>query len=79
MFKLGSVCFVGKTYNILPVIDETDFIIFPVAEVEIVCRYPQFFAARLLKQSILNSVMEKSGKGGTYFSIGNTSQRTVMQ
>jgi len=36
-------------------------------EREIVCRYPQFFAARLLKQSIIQSVMEKSGKGGTYF------------
>lgn len=36
-------------------------------EVEIVCRYPQFFAARLLKQSITKSVVEKSGKGGTYF------------
>lgn len=36
-------------------------------EIEIVCRYPQFFAARLLKQSIIKSVAEKSGKGGTYF------------
>ena len=36
-------------------------------ETEIVCRYPQFFAARLLKQSIIKSVNEKSGKGGTYF------------
>lgn len=36
-------------------------------EVEIVCRYPQFFAARLLKRSIVKSVIEKSGKGGTYF------------
>lgn len=36
-------------------------------EREIVCRYPQFFAARLLKQSIVRSVIEKSGKGGTYF------------
>ena len=36
-------------------------------EVEIVCRYPQFFAARLLKQSIINSVATQSGKGGTYF------------
>lgn len=36
-------------------------------EKEIVCRYPQFFAARLLKQSIVKSVKEKSGKGGTYF------------
>lgn len=36
-------------------------------EVEIVCRYPQFFATKLLKQSIVKSVLEKSGKGGTYF------------
>ncbi|MBO7061485.1 MAG: type I restriction endonuclease subunit R [Fibrobacter sp.] len=36
-------------------------------EKEIVCRYPQFFASRLLKQSIVKSVTEKSGKGGTYF------------
>ena len=36
-------------------------------EREIVCRYPQFFATRLLKQSIIKSVIDKSGKGGTYF------------
>ena len=36
-------------------------------EREIVCRYPQFFAARLLKQSIIDSVHNGSGKGGTYF------------
>lgn len=36
-------------------------------EVEIVCRYPQFFATKLLKESIVNSVASKSGKGGTYF------------
>lgn len=36
-------------------------------EVQIVCRYPQFFATRLLKQSIVNSIASKSGKGGTYF------------
>ncbi len=36
-------------------------------EVEIVCRYPQFFASRLLKQSIVKSVVDQSGKGGTYF------------
>ncbi len=36
-------------------------------EKEIVCRYPQFFASRLLKRSIVKSVLEKSGKGGTYF------------
>lgn len=36
-------------------------------EFEIVCRYPQFFATRLLKQSITKSVVAKSGKGGTNF------------
>lgn len=36
-------------------------------EREIVCRYPQFFAARLLKQSIIESVRKGTGKGGTYF------------
>ena len=36
-------------------------------EIEIVCRYPQFFAARLLKNSIVKSVKEHTGKGGTYF------------
>lgn len=36
-------------------------------EIEIVCRYPQFFAARLLKHSIVKSVKEHTGKGGTYF------------
>lgn len=36
-------------------------------EKEIVCRYPQFFASRLLKKSIIESVQSGSGKGGTYF------------
>ena len=36
-------------------------------ESEIVCRYPQFFAVRKLKQSIVKSVQSGSGKGGTYF------------
>lgn len=36
-------------------------------EKEIVCRYPQFFATRLLRDSIIKSVKERSGKGGTYF------------
>lgn len=41
---------------------------------EIVCRYPQFFATRLLKESIIKSITEREkrraedkGKGGTYF------------
>ncbi len=41
--------------------------IYDKEEREIVCRYPQFFAARLLKESIIKSVVEKTGKGGTYF------------
>lgn len=36
-------------------------------EREIVCRYPQFFATRLLRESVIKSVENKSGKGGTYF------------
>ena len=36
-------------------------------EKEIICRYPQFFASILLKQSIVKSIISKSGKGGTYF------------
>ena len=36
-------------------------------EFELVCRYPQFFATKLLKQSIVESVRQGSGKGGTYF------------
>lgn len=36
-------------------------------EREIVCRYPQFFATKLLKESIVSSVVTGSGKGGTYF------------
>lgn len=41
--------------------------IYDKEEREIVCRYPQFFASKLLKQSIVESVTTKSGKGGTYF------------
>ncbi|MBQ0015673.1 MAG: type I restriction endonuclease subunit R [Bacteroidales bacterium] len=36
-------------------------------EREIVCRYPQFFATRLLRESVVKSVKTRSGKGGTYF------------
>ena len=36
-------------------------------EKEIVCRYPQFFATRLLRESVIKSVKNKTGKGGTYF------------
>lgn len=40
---------------------------FDYKEKEIVCRYPQFFASRLLKESIIKSIKEGNGKGGTYF------------
>ena len=36
-------------------------------EREIVCRYPQFFAVRRLKESIIAAVEAQSGRGGTYF------------
>lgn len=36
-------------------------------ESEIVCRYPQFFASRLLRESIKKSVNSGTQKGGTYF------------
>jgi len=36
-------------------------------EVEIVCRYPQFFASRLLRNSVIKSIINRTGKGGTYF------------
>lgn len=41
--------------------------VYDYEEREVVCRYPQFFASKLLKQSIINSIITKSGKGGTYF------------
>ena len=49
-----------------------DYIIFrdeqyDADESEIVCRYPQFFASRLLRESIKESVRKGSQKGGTYF------------
>lgn len=44
--------------------------IYDSEERQIVCRYPQFFATRKLKQSIIKSIEAKNdnkGKGGTYF------------
>ncbi|MDY5811334.1 MAG: HsdR family type I site-specific deoxyribonuclease [Treponema sp.] len=41
--------------------------VYDASETEIVCRYPQFFATRLLKESIKKSVAQHTGKGGTYF------------
>lgn len=48
-----------------------DYVYFPDAsfdrEEEIVCRYPQFFATRILRESVRKAVAEGSSKGGTYF------------
>lgn len=49
-----------------------DYVYFPdykydYKEKEIVCRYPQYFASKLLKNSIIKSIINKTGKGGTYF------------
>lgn len=48
-----------------------DYIYFPDAdfegEEEIVCRYPQFFATRMLRESVREAFAEHSSKGGTYF------------
>lgn len=48
-----------------------DYIYFPdkesEKEEEIVCRYPQFFATRMLRESVLKAHSANSRKGGTYF------------
>ncbi|MEW6774084.1 MAG: HsdR family type I site-specific deoxyribonuclease [Bacteroidota bacterium] len=48
-----------------------DYVYFPdkkyEKEEEIVCRYPQFFATRMLRESILKAHAANSRKGGTYF------------
>lgn len=48
-----------------------DYIYFPDKtfdkEEEIVCRYPQFFAARMLRDSVVKAFTERDSKGGTYF------------
>ncbi len=48
-----------------------DYVYFPdrtfSKEEEIVCRYPQFFATRMLRESICQAFVENSSKGGTYF------------
>lgn len=48
-----------------------DYIYFPdkesEKEEEIVCRYPQFFATRMLRESVLEAHQSNSRKGGTYF------------
>ncbi|MCY1636587.1 type I restriction endonuclease subunit R [Marinifilum sp. D737] len=48
-----------------------DYVYFPdkvsEKEEEIVCRYPQFFATRMLRESVLKAHSANSRKGGTYF------------
>lgn len=48
-----------------------DYVYFPDKssdrEEEIVCRYPQFFATRILRESVLKAYKDNSSKGGTYF------------
>lgn len=48
-----------------------DYVYFPDKsfdkEEEVVCRYPQFFAARMLRESVLEAFAEGDSKGGTYF------------
>jgi type I restriction enzyme R subunit len=48
-----------------------DFVYFPDKkhdkDEEVVCRYPQFFATRMLKESVLKAHAANSSKGGTYF------------
>lgn len=48
-----------------------DYVYFPDEksgkEEEIVCRYPQFFATRMMRDSICRAFEEQTSKGGTYF------------
>lgn len=48
-----------------------DYVYFPDEksgkEEEIVCRYPQFFATRMMLDSIRHAFEEQTSKGGTYF------------
>ena len=48
-----------------------DYVYFPDVdfdgEEEIVCRYPQFFSTRMLRESVRKAFEEHSSKGGTYF------------
>jgi type I restriction enzyme R subunit len=48
-----------------------DYVYFPDKkhdkEEEIVCRYPQFFATRMLRESVIKAHAAHSSKGGTYF------------
>ncbi|NVC93107.1 HsdR family type I site-specific deoxyribonuclease [Vibrio natriegens] len=60
-----------------------DFIYFPdvsKAEVKIVCRYPQFYAANKLYHSVKNAQKPAgNGKGGTYFGATGCGKSFTMQ
>ena len=63
---------VAGVYNPLRFIEILrDYVYFPdktyTKEEEIVCRYPQFFATRMLRESVRTAVAEGDSKGGTYF------------
>jgi len=59
-----------------------NFIYFPDAstiDLKVVCRYPQYFAAKKLHDSILlNMKPEGSGKGGTYFGATGSGKSYTM-
>ena len=48
-----------------------DYVYFPdktyEKEQEVVCRYPQFFATRMLREHVLEAFRKGDSKGGTYF------------
>lgn len=48
-----------------------DYVYFPDKkhdkEEEVVCRYPQFFATRMLRESVVKAHQANDSKGGTYF------------
>lgn len=48
-----------------------DYVYFPdkdfAKEEEIICRYPQFFATRMLRDNVLTAFAAGDNKGGTYF------------
>lgn len=48
-----------------------DYVYFPDKthdkDEEVICRYPQFFATRMLRESVLSAHASNSRKGGTYF------------
>lgn len=59
-----------------------DYVYFPdkeyKGEEEIICRYPQFFATRKLRESVLKAVEAKDGKGGTYFGATGCGKTITM-